>query len=70
MVPEARTHRQWVGVAKRTRSTATTEEGVMANKKAKKDKMPKKDKKAQSSKGAPATEQVVAQPPSPGGKKT
>ena len=38
-------------------------------KKAKKDKKPKKPKKTQSSKGAPATEQVVAQPPSPRGKK-
>lgn len=54
-------------VAKPTRPTATTEEGVMAAKKAKKDKKPKK---TQSSKGAPATEQVVAQPPSPRGKKT
>ncbi len=45
----------------------------MANKKAKKDKKTKKTKKtkkAQSSKGAPATEQVVAQPPSPRAKKT
>jgi hypothetical protein len=60
-------------VAKRTRPTATTEEGVMANKKdkkAKKTKKTKKTKKAQSSKGAPATELVVAQPPNPRGKKT
>ncbi len=42
----------------------------MAAKKAKKDKKPKKPKKTQSSKGAPATEQVVAQPPNPRSKKT
>jgi len=44
-----------------------------ANKKAKKDKTDKKDKKpkkTQSSKGAAATEEVVAQPPSSRGKKT
>lgn len=38
----------------------------MAAKKAKKDKKPRK---TQSSKGPPAIEQVVAQPPNPRGKK-
>ena len=42
----------------------------MANKKAKNDKKDKKPKKATATKGALATEHVVAESPSPRGEKT
>jgi hypothetical protein len=58
-------------VAKRSRPTAGTEEGVVAKKKAnKKAKKDKKPKKTQSSKGAAAIEEVVDQPPRSRGKRT
>lgn len=60
MVPETRTDREWSGGE--AHQTDRHDRGGRNGR--------QEGQEAQSAKGAPATEQVVAQPPSPRGKKT